>query len=167
MARSRSEAAFAPRAALEGYLALGASTRGARHGSRRDPDPSASSHAPIPAWSSSPSTRKNGYVAIDGLDRDVGDHSPSISCAPSGDVPIGAVLYTDVARDGTGSGPNLEATGALAKSSPSPIIASVASARRPISPRLRRASRTSRHANASAERCYDSSLTLDDAIAAA
>ena len=40
------------------------------------------------------------------------------------DVPVGAVLYTDVARDGTGTGPNVEATAALAASSPFPVIAS-------------------------------------------
>jgi phosphoribosylformimino-5-aminoimidazole carboxamide ribotide isomerase len=34
------------------------------------------------------------------------------------------VLYTDVARDGMGSGPNVAATAALAERSPFPIIAS-------------------------------------------
>lgn len=37
---------------------------------------------------------------------------------------IAAVLYTDIARDGMGSGPNMEATGELARVSPFPIIAS-------------------------------------------
>jgi phosphoribosylformimino-5-aminoimidazole carboxamide ribotide isomerase len=35
-----------------------------------------------------------------------------------------AVIYTDVRRDGTGRGPNLEATAALAAATPVPVIAS-------------------------------------------
>jgi len=35
-----------------------------------------------------------------------------------------AVIYTDVRRDGTGRGPNLEATAALAAATPLPVIAS-------------------------------------------
>ena len=34
------------------------------------------------------------------------------------------VIYTDVRRDGTGRGPNLEATAALAAEAPVPVIAS-------------------------------------------
>src|SRR5262249_5962576 len=34
------------------------------------------------------------------------------------------VIYTDVRRDGTGRGPNLETTAALAASTPVPVIAS-------------------------------------------
>jgi phosphoribosylformimino-5-aminoimidazole carboxamide ribotide isomerase len=40
------------------------------------------------------------------------------------DAPLGAVLYTDVARDGTGTGPNVEATAEIAASTRIPIIAS-------------------------------------------
>jgi phosphoribosylformimino-5-aminoimidazole carboxamide ribotide isomerase len=40
------------------------------------------------------------------------------------DVPLAGVLYTDVARDGTGVGPNLEATAALAALTSVPVIAS-------------------------------------------
>lgn len=39
-------------------------------------------------------------------------------------APIAAVLYTDVARDGMGSGPNVPATASLAAASPFPVIAS-------------------------------------------
>lgn len=41
-----------------------------------------------------------------------------------GALPIAAVIYTDIARDGTLAGPNLEATGQMAKASPFPLIAS-------------------------------------------
>lgn len=40
------------------------------------------------------------------------------------EAPIAAILYTDVARDGTGAGPNVEATAALAAAAPCPVIAS-------------------------------------------
>jgi len=39
-------------------------------------------------------------------------------------LPIGAILHTDIARDGMLQGPNLEATEALARQSPFPVIAS-------------------------------------------
>lgn len=37
---------------------------------------------------------------------------------------VAAVVYTDIARDGTGAGPNVESTAALARASGVPIIAS-------------------------------------------
>ncbi|MCC6645164.1 MAG: 1-(5-phosphoribosyl)-5-((5-phosphoribosylamino)methylideneamino)imidazole-4-carboxamide isomerase [Polyangiaceae bacterium] len=40
------------------------------------------------------------------------------------DAPIGAVLYTDISRDGTRAGPNVEATSALGAASPFPVLAS-------------------------------------------
>jgi phosphoribosylformimino-5-aminoimidazole carboxamide ribotide isomerase len=40
------------------------------------------------------------------------------------DLPLGAILHTDIARDGMLSGPNLEATAALARRTSIPVIAS-------------------------------------------
>jgi phosphoribosylformimino-5-aminoimidazole carboxamide ribotide isomerase len=40
------------------------------------------------------------------------------------DLPLGGVVYTDIARDGMLEGPNLEATGSLARRLKSPVIAS-------------------------------------------
>ncbi|MDP8998965.1 MAG: 1-(5-phosphoribosyl)-5-[(5-phosphoribosylamino)methylideneamino] imidazole-4-carboxamide isomerase [Myxococcota bacterium] len=40
------------------------------------------------------------------------------------DAPLGGILYTDVARDGTRAGPNVEATAEIAASTVVPIIAS-------------------------------------------
>ncbi|QEH36809.1 1-(5-phosphoribosyl)-5-[(5-phosphoribosylamino)methylideneamino] imidazole-4-carboxamide isomerase [Aquisphaera giovannonii] len=39
-------------------------------------------------------------------------------------LPLAAIIYTDIARDGTLDGPNLEATRALAESTRTPVIAS-------------------------------------------
>jgi len=66
---------------------------------------------------------KNGLVATDGW-TEVSTLSAADVVQSLRDAPIAAVLYTDVARDGTGRGPNIEATRALAASSPFPIIAS-------------------------------------------
>ena len=56
---------------------------------------------------------KNGFVATDGW-TEVSAVTAIDLVRALADVPIGAVLYTDVARDGTGLGPNIEATAALA-----------------------------------------------------
>lgn len=40
------------------------------------------------------------------------------------DLPLASIVYTDIARDGTLEGPNLEATGALARRVKTPVIAS-------------------------------------------
>ena len=81
------------------------------------------------------------------------------------DVPIGAVLYTDVARDGTGTGPNLQATRALAEASPFPVIASGGVGT------LAHLSALAKIANVESavvgRALYDGSLTLADAVAAA
>lgn len=66
---------------------------------------------------------KDGMVATEGW-----TETSSVSALDLvrsfGDVPLGAVLYTDIARDGTGAGPNVEATARLAAASPVPVIAS-------------------------------------------
>jgi phosphoribosylformimino-5-aminoimidazole carboxamide ribotide isomerase len=40
------------------------------------------------------------------------------------DSPLAGILYTDVSRDGTGTGPNVEATAELAANAHVPVIAS-------------------------------------------
>ena len=62
---------------------------------------------------------KNGFVATDGW-TEVSTITAIDLVRALADVPIGAVLYTDVARDGTGTGPNVEATRALAEALPVP-----------------------------------------------
>ena len=66
---------------------------------------------------------KDGMVAVDGW--------TTVSTASALDVarafatlPIAGILYTDVSRDGTGAGPNVEMTAALAKNAGVSVIAS-------------------------------------------
>ena len=40
------------------------------------------------------------------------------------DIPIGGIIYTDIAKDGKMSGPNFELTGQLVKATTIPVIAS-------------------------------------------
>jgi phosphoribosylformimino-5-aminoimidazole carboxamide ribotide isomerase len=65
----------------------------------------------------------DGRVAVDGWTR-VLDLTAGDLARRAGAAGAAGVVYTDVRRDGTGRGPNLEATAALAASAPLPVIAS-------------------------------------------
>jgi phosphoribosylformimino-5-aminoimidazole carboxamide ribotide isomerase len=106
---------------------------------------------------------RDGFVAVDGW-----TSATRVSAADLvrsfADTPIAAVLYTDVARDGTRAGPNIDATVALAEHSPAPVIASggVGSL-----DDLRALAARGVHACIVGRALYDGSFTLDEAIAAA
>ncbi len=111
------------REALEGYLALGAKRVVLGTAAVKDPElvrALASSHPNVIVLAVD---AKNGFVATDGWTETSTLTATDLVLALA-DVPIAAVLYTDVARDGTGKGPNIDATAALAKASPFPVIAS-------------------------------------------
>ena len=111
------------REALEGYLALGAQRVVLGTAAVKDPDLTRQLAKLYPGVVVLAVDAKNGLVATDGWTQ-VSTITASDLVRSLADVPIGAVLYTDVARDGTGTGPNVEATTALAESSPFPVIAS-------------------------------------------
>lgn len=167
-------AAFAPgsvqvgggvrsRDALEAYLALGARRVVLGTAAVKDPELTRELARAYPGVVVLAVDAKNGFVATDGWTSTSTITAVDLVRA-LGDVPIGAVLYTDVARDGTGRGPNVEATAALAAASPFPIIASGGVG-------------TLEHLRALAalvnvesvvvgRALYDGSLTLTDAVAA-
>lgn len=66
---------------------------------------------------------KDGFVATEGWTEVSRLAAIDVVLALAG-VPVAAVLYTDVSRDGMGTGPNVAATAALAARSPFPVIAS-------------------------------------------
>ncbi len=66
---------------------------------------------------------RGGRVAVKGW-TEVGDATVPDLARRAQDAGAGAVLYTDVSRDGTGQGPNLEATATLARAVRLPVIAS-------------------------------------------
>jgi phosphoribosylformimino-5-aminoimidazole carboxamide ribotide isomerase len=66
---------------------------------------------------------RDGYVATEGWTQSTRIRAVDLVRAMA-DVPLAGVLYTDVARDGTGVGPNVEATAELAALTDVPVIAS-------------------------------------------
>lgn len=64
-----------------------------------------------------------GRVRIEGWEVE-SDLPPDAVAARAAELGAAEVLYTDIARDGTREGPNVEATARLAKSLPVPVIAS-------------------------------------------
>jgi phosphoribosylformimino-5-aminoimidazole carboxamide ribotide isomerase len=66
---------------------------------------------------------RDGLVAVDGWTQ--ATRVSAVDLVRSlADVPLAGVLYTDVARDGTRTGANIEATAELARHTPAPVIAS-------------------------------------------
>jgi len=66
---------------------------------------------------------KNGMVATDGWTAVSATRAVDLARAFA-DVPVGAILYTDVARDGTRSGPDVARTAELARETGMSVIAS-------------------------------------------
>jgi phosphoribosylformimino-5-aminoimidazole carboxamide ribotide isomerase len=152
------------REALEGYLSLGASRVVLGTVAVKDPDLVRKLARAHPGVVVLAVDAKNGFVATDGWTV-VSSISAADLVRALADVPIGAVLYTDVARDGTGSGPNVEATRALAEASPFPVIASGGVG---TLAHLRALAAIPNVESAVVGRAlYDGSFTLEDAVVAA
>lgn len=66
---------------------------------------------------------RDGLVAVDGWTQATRARATDLVRSFS-DAPLAAVLYTDVARDGTRVGPNVDATAEIAACTPVPVIAS-------------------------------------------
>lgn len=64
-----------------------------------------------------------GLVAVEGW-REETDIAPSEMVKKYKDLPVAAIIYTDIQRDGMSTGPNVEATRILAESTRIPVIAS-------------------------------------------
>ncbi|HUU09701.1 MAG TPA: 1-(5-phosphoribosyl)-5-[(5-phosphoribosylamino)methylideneamino]imidazole-4-carboxamide isomerase [Phycisphaerae bacterium] len=64
-----------------------------------------------------------GYVAVEGWESGTRQTAAAV-LAGAAALPLAAIIYTDIAKDGMMSGPNVEATAELAKKSPLPVIAS-------------------------------------------
>ncbi len=66
---------------------------------------------------------RDGRVAVDGW-KTLTAHAPLAVAARAAEVGCAAILYTDIHRDGTQRGPNVEATAQLARALAVPVIAS-------------------------------------------
>ncbi|MFO0736668.1 MAG: 1-(5-phosphoribosyl)-5-[(5-phosphoribosylamino)methylideneamino]imidazole-4-carboxamide isomerase [Labilithrix sp.] len=111
------------REALEGYLALGAKRVVLGTAAVKDPELVRAVAKAHPGVVVLAVDAKDGFVATEGW-TEVSQRTAIDVVLALADAPIAAVLYTDVARDGMGAGPNLAATAALAARSPFPVIAS-------------------------------------------
>jgi len=106
---------------------------------------------------------RDGFVAVEGWTQ--ATHVRAVDLLRSfATAPLAGVLYTDVARDGTRAGPNVEATAELAALSPFPVIASggVGSL-----DDLRILAARGIPACIVGRALYDGTMSLDDAVAAA
>ena len=66
---------------------------------------------------------REGLVAVEGWGKQT-DRSVARTLKRFQDLMLAAIVYTDIARDGMMSGPNVEATAALVEAGPFPVIAS-------------------------------------------
>lgn len=107
---------------------------------------------------------KDGRVALDGWEELSGATAAELA-RDLADVPLAALLYTDIARDGTQVGPNMEATFALADAAAQPVIASGGVGRLDD---LRALARHPRIEGAIVGRAlYEGAFTLEEALHAA
>lgn len=151
------------REALEGYLALGARRVVLGTAAVKDPELVRSIARAHPGVVVIAVDAKDGFVATEGW-TEVSRLSAADVVLALADAPIAAVLYTDVARDGMGSGPNVTATAALAARSPFPVIASGGVA---TTEQLRALAAIANVESAIVGRAlYDGSLAIEDALAA-
>lgn len=111
------------REAFEAALALGASRVVLGSAAVKDPDLVGALAAEHPGAVVVAVDARDGFVAVDGWTKETRVRAVELVRALA-DVPLGGVLYTDVARDGTRAGPNMDATAELAAATPVPVIAS-------------------------------------------
>jgi len=111
------------REAFEGYLALGAERVVLGTAAVKDAALVRALASEFPHKVVLAVDAKNGMVATDGWENTSSVSAIDLARSFAG-LPIAALLYTDVARDGTRTGPNVEATARLAAESGFPVIAS-------------------------------------------
>ena len=152
------------REAFEAYLALGAKRVVLGTAAVKDPELVRAVAKAHPGVVVLAVDAKDGFVATEGWTEVSARTAVDVVLALA-DAPIGAVLYTDVARDGMGAGPNLAATAALAARSPFPVIASGGVA---TTAQLEALAKIANVESAVVGRAlYDGSLTLEAASSAA
>ena len=111
------------REAFESYRALGAERVVLGTAAVRDPELVSDLANDFPNGLVLAIDARDGLVATDGWTK-VSETSVLDMAGAFEDVALGAIIYTDVSRDGTQVGPNVEMTAKLAKATSTPIIAS-------------------------------------------
>jgi phosphoribosylformimino-5-aminoimidazole carboxamide ribotide isomerase len=111
------------RAAFEAYLALGAERVVLGTAALKSPEMVRELASENPGVVVLAVDAKDGLVATEGWTQ-VSTRTAVEVMRDFAGVPIAAVLYTDIARDGTRVGPNFEATARLARDGGVPVLAS-------------------------------------------
>lgn len=111
------------REAIDAYLELGVSRVVLGTAAIRDPELVREAALAHPHRLVIALDAKNGQVATDGW-LSVSSRTAIDVVRELSNLPIAAVLYTDISRDGTQVGPNIEATVELAKEGGLPVLAS-------------------------------------------
>ena len=111
------------REAFESYVACGAERVVLGTAALRDPEMVRALCKDFPGRVIVAVDAKNGMVATDGWTAVSETRAVDLARAFA-DVPVGAILYTDVARDGTRSGPDVTRTAELARETGLSVIAS-------------------------------------------
>jgi len=107
---------------------------------------------------------RGGDVAVEGWQQGTGRSVPDV-LADAEDLPLAAIIYTDIAKDGMMAGPNVEATADLARRTRLPVIASGGVTTAEDVERL--AATGVIHGAVIGRALYEGTLTLEEAIAAA
>ncbi|APR75304.1 Phosphoribosylformimino-5-aminoimidazole carboxamide ribotide isomerase [Minicystis rosea] len=150
--------------AAEGYLALGAARVVLGTAAVRDPDLVRAVATRFPDRVVVALDAKDGKVALDGWEQ-VSTRTALDVARDLAGLPIAAILYTDVARDGTQVGPNFAATAELAAAASCPVLASGGVG---TLDHLRALAQIPNVSGAIVGRAlYEKAFTLDEAIAAA
>ncbi|HEV8247656.1 MAG TPA: 1-(5-phosphoribosyl)-5-[(5-phosphoribosylamino)methylideneamino]imidazole-4-carboxamide isomerase [Polyangiaceae bacterium] len=110
-------------AAVDGYFALGVDRVVLGTAAIRDPDLVRAAAAAYPGRVIVALDARGGLVATDGW-LDQSERTASELVREFSDLPLAAVLYTDIERDGTEVGPNVLETARLAREGSLPVIAS-------------------------------------------
>ncbi len=111
------------RATIEAYLELGAERVVLGTAAIRDPAMVRAAAMAHPHRLVLALDAKDGLVATDGW-LTVSTRRATDMVRELADLPLAAILYTDIARDGTRVGPNVEATARLAEEGGLPVLAS-------------------------------------------
>jgi phosphoribosylformimino-5-aminoimidazole carboxamide ribotide isomerase len=107
---------------------------------------------------------RGGEVAVEGWQRGTG-RSVADVLAEAEDLPLAAIVYTDIAKDGMMAGPAVEATADLARRTGLPVIASGGVTTAEDVERL--AATGVLHGAIVGRALYEGTLTVEEAIAAA
>jgi phosphoribosylformimino-5-aminoimidazole carboxamide ribotide isomerase len=152
------------RAAIESYLELGAQRVVLGTAAIRDQGLVRDAATAYPGRIVLALDAKDGLVATDGW-LAVSTRAAVDVVRELADLPIAAILYTDIARDGTRTGPNVEATARLASEGGLPVLASGGIAKLDD---LRRLAKRRGIVGAIVGRAlYEKSFTLEEAVSAA